>query len=85
MEGVLIASQTSRRLDAIFVYEESPTIAHGGTNYSLVDYSDYDIDIKGPGVFELVFLIYSDNFPAIKESFILKIGTKKEGLIFYRA
>lgn len=50
-----------------------------------VDYSEYDIDVKGPGVFELVFLIYSDNFPAIKESFILKIGTKKEGLSFYRA
>lgn len=53
--------------------------------YSLVDYSEYDIDVKGPDVFELVFIIYSDNFPAIKESFILKIGTKKEDLRFYSA
>ncbi|MGB7952869.1 MAG: hypothetical protein WCF23_02720 [Candidatus Nitrosopolaris sp.] len=81
---MLIASQSSRRFDAIFGYEESPTIVHIGINYSLVDYSGYDIEIKGPGVFELVFLIYSENFPAIIESFKLKFRTKKD-LIFYRA
>ncbi|PWU81120.1 MAG: hypothetical protein DLM72_08740 [Candidatus Nitrosopolaris wilkensis] len=52
--------------DAILVYEESPTIVYIGINYSPVDYSGYDIEIKGPGRFELVFVIYSDIFQPLK-------------------
>jgi hypothetical protein len=61
-QGVLIAPDTPRKIDAIFIYEDHPSIAYAGTNYTLIDYSEYDIKIEGPGIFELNFVIYSDNF-----------------------
>jgi hypothetical protein len=72
--GVLISSDTQRNIDAVFIFEDDPTIAYAGTNYTLVDFSDYGIKIEGAGTFELNFVVYSDNFSAIRESFIFYNG-----------
>ncbi len=83
-QGVLIAPHTQRNFDAVFIFEENPSVAYAGTNYTLVDYSDYDIKIDGPGIFELDFVVYSDNFSPITESFVLEFGTGLDDVQFFR-
>ncbi len=83
-QGVLITPNTSRRIDAVFIYKDNPSLTYAGTNYTLIDFSDYDIRIEGPGTFELTFVVYSDNFSVLRESFVLKLGTGLNHIQFYK-
>jgi hypothetical protein len=83
-QGTLITPKTSRKFDAVYVYEDSPNTAHIGINESIVDYSGYYTTLSGPGKFELNLAVYSDNFSSIKQRFILIIGNTIEDIKFYR-
>jgi hypothetical protein len=83
-QSVLIPPNTDRKFDALFIYENLPHTPYIGVNSFLVDLSDYSLKLKGPESYELNYTVYSDNFPAIRSTYILEVERDLSKTRFYR-
>jgi hypothetical protein len=61
-----------------------PDAIHIGVNPYLVDLSSYSETLEGVNTFELNFVVYSDNFSAIRSAYILEVGQALKNTGFYR-
>jgi hypothetical protein len=83
-QSVLIPPNTNRKFDALFLYENLPHLPHVGVNSFLVDLSDYSFKLRGVGTYELEYIVYSDNFPAIRSTYVLEVDQELSKTRFYR-
>ena len=83
-QSVLIPPNTNREFDALFLYDNLPCLPHIGVNSFLVDLTDYSFKLRGVGSYELNFIVYSDNFPAIRSTYVLEVGQELSKTRFYR-
>ena len=83
-QSMLIPPKMSRKIDAVFFFENNPHLAHIGINPSLSDLSTHYIRLEGVKTFHLHLVVYSDNFSAIRSSYVLKIGNRLSETSFYR-
>ena len=74
-----------RYLDAFHVYYDSPNMVHLGINRHLIDFSGYEppYTFKGPGTFELTYVVFSENFSPVRAMFRLHIGNQLDDIEFY--
>lgn len=82
---VAIPPEESRYLDAFHIYYDSLNIVHLGINPFLVDFSGYYelYTLKGPGTFELTYVVFSENFSLARATFRLHIGNQLDDIKFY--
>jgi hypothetical protein len=81
---VLIPPKTNRKFYAIFFYESNPHVVHIGINPFLVDLSSHFKQLEGINIFELNYVVYSDNFSTIRCTYILEVGQNIGQTKFYR-
>lgn len=72
-QSVLIAPKTNRKFDAVFFYESNPHVVHIGINPFLVDLSSHFKQLEGINIFELNYVVYSDNFATIRCTYLLEV------------
>jgi hypothetical protein len=60
-----------------------PLIAYVGVNSFLVDYKGYSMMLEGNGTIELNYVVYSNNFPAIRCTYILEMSHELNKTQFY--
>jgi hypothetical protein len=86
-ERVVIPAMRERAFDAFRVRYDSPSTAYFGINQLIMDYTGYLLkySLAGPGDFEVTFILVSENFPPVRETFKLHIGTKLEDIEFVNA
>jgi hypothetical protein len=83
----VIPSNFHRNFDALIIPHDKPNVAYFGLIWSAVDFSPPHNDrysVKGPGDFELDYLVHSFNFPSEESKFFLHLGDKIEDVKFYR-
>lgn len=75
-EAVSIAPSMFRYLDALHVFYLDPTVAYLGLNQSLVDWGGYyqAYQIKGPGDYEISYVVFSEAFPYARLTLRLHLG-----------
>jgi hypothetical protein len=82
--SVAIPQRRVRSLDAFKVELNDPTLVRLGLNGNIVDrassFNDYTI--RGPGIFDLHFTVFSDNLPPCEGVFRLSIAERVEDLKF---
>jgi hypothetical protein len=83
-QSVLIPPNTNRKFDALFLYDNLPHLPHIGVNSFLADLSDYSFKLRGVGSYELDYIVYSDNFPAIRSTYVLEVDQELSKTRFYR-
>jgi len=67
--NALIPSGSYRKLDAFWLDKSNPT----ALNFNIfTDYSGYNRVISGPGIFDLSYMVVSDNFHILE--FILRVN-----------
>lgn len=83
---IAISPKLFRYLDAFHVYYDSPTIAHLGINPFIVDFTGYyePYTLRGPGTFELTYVVFSENFSPARAIFILHIRNHLDDIQFYQ-
>jgi len=83
-DRVAIPPSKSRDLDAFYIHYDRPDMVHLSVNPFIVDYSGYyeRYTLIGPGSFELVFVVFSENFPPARATFALRVGDKVEEVEF---
>ena len=81
---VAIPPKEFRYLDAFHVYYDSQNIVHLGINPFVVDFSGYYelYKLRGPGTFELTYIVFSENFSPAKATFKLQIGEQLDDIEF---
>lgn len=83
-QSVLIPPKTDRKFDAVYIYENIPQTAYVGINPFLVDLSSYLETLEGVEIFELNYVVYSDNFQPIRSTYILELKEDLNETRFYR-
>lgn len=79
-----IPPEKFRYLDAFHIYYDSQNIVHLGVNRHLIDFSGYkDPTLRGPGTFELTYVVFSENFLPARVTFRLDIGNQLDDIRFY--
>jgi hypothetical protein len=83
-QSASIPPKRSRCFDGFYVFPNSPDAVHLGFNRELTDDPSFpdDYTIRGPGDFELTFIIYSANFLPEKATFRLHIGSNLDDIRF---
>jgi len=81
---VAIPPKKFRFLDAFHIYYDSQNIVHLGINPFVVDFSGYYelYKLRGPGTFELTYVVFSENFSPAKATFKLQIGERLDDIKF---
>lgn len=81
-----ISPKGFRYLDAFHIFYDSQNIVHLGINPFIVDFTGYYelYRLKGPGNFELTFVVFSENFLPVKATFSLHIGNHLDDIKFYK-
>ena len=75
-----IMPDSKRELDAFYVKDKDPKTLH----FSCFSDTSYHMrPIEGPGVFELRYVVVSDNFPLADAIFTVNIHHNSEGIEFY--
>jgi len=74
-----------RYLDAFHIYYDSQNIVNLGINRFLIDFSGYEppYTLKGPGTFELSYVVFAENFSPARATFSLHIGNRLDDIKFY--
>lgn len=77
-QRVSIPPNSSRFLDAFHVYTDFPNNVFLGINPTITDFSKYTDDylLKIPGDYKLNFVVFSENFSPLRETFYLRLGSK---------
>jgi hypothetical protein len=83
-QSVLIPPKKNRKIDAVFFFENNPHLAYIGINKTLSDLSSHLKRLEGTKIFHLNFVVYSDNFPAIRSTYVLRIGERIDETRLYR-
>ena len=83
---VMIPPLYSRSLDAFYVNHETPNDITFSINSILGRYDGVynTYTLKGPGKFEVTFVVFSFNFSPVRETFVLEIGNLLEEIRFYK-
>lgn len=82
LPNAVIGPNSSRQLDAFYVFYETPT----RLRFNLyTDFSGYVPRINGPGDFKFIFLVISENFPPARNKFTLHIGNTIDDIHFQLA
>lgn len=79
----VILPNSYRCLDGFFVHHDSPNLAYTSLS-PYVDFTGYFHEIKGPGDFELVYSVLSQNFGPTTAIFALHLGTRLEDIAFQK-
>jgi len=81
---VAIPPKKFRFLDAFHIYYDPQNIVHLGINPFVVDFSGYYelYKLRGPGTFELTYVVFSENFSPTKATFKLQIGERLDDIKF---
>ena len=81
---VAIPPKEFRYLDAFHIYYDSQNIVHLGINPFVLDFSGYYelYKLRGPGTFELTYVVFSENFSPAKATFKLQIGERLDDIKF---
>ena len=82
--GVSIPPKLFRSFDAFYVYYDSQNISYLGINEWIIDWTGYreSHTLKGPGSFELTYVVFSENFSPARATFTLHIGNKLNDIRF---
>lgn len=82
---VAIPPKELRYLDAFHIYYDSQNMVHLAINPFLVDFSGYYelYTLKGRGIFELTYVVFSENFSPARATFSLHIGNQLNDIKFY--
>lgn len=72
LPNMYIPALTARRFDAFWIAHDLPTQLQF---QPFSDATDFIPNIGGPGLYELQYLVVSDNFPNIRETFRLNLST----------
>lgn len=87
LPNATILRDSARQLDTFFVIHSNPSQPHfscfSDSTYYL-PYIETPGDVRAPGVFELTFLIVSENFQPARETFILELGNALDEIHFRR-
>lgn len=81
--NVIILPDSYRYLDGFFVFHDIPNVAYPNLS-PFVDFTGYFYQIIGPGDFELVYAVLSENFRPAIARFRLSLGTRLDDIIFQR-
>lgn len=81
--NVIILPDSYRYLDGFFVFHDVPNIAYPNLS-PFVDFTGYFYQIIGPGDFELVYAVLSENFRPAVAKFRLHLGTRLDDIIFQK-
>lgn len=81
---VAIPPKEFRYLDAFHFYYNSQNIIHLGINPFVVDFSGYYklYELRGPGTFELTYVVFSENFSPARATFKLQLGKRLDDIKF---
>jgi hypothetical protein len=83
--SVMIPPRSSRSVDAFHVYPNDPSEIFLGINTFLTDYeTKSQHTLKGPGKFEVNFIVHSSDFPSVRDTLLLEIGTKLDDIKFHK-
>lgn len=83
--SVMIPPRSSRLVDAFHVSPNNPGEIFLGINTFLTDYeTEAQHTLKGPGKFEVNFIVHSSDFPSVRATLILEIGSLIEDIKFYK-
>jgi hypothetical protein len=83
---IAIPPKESRNLDTFHIYYDSQNIVHLGINPFVVDFTGYYelYRLRGPGTFELTYVVFSENFSPARAMFKLNIGNQLSDIRFYK-
>ncbi len=81
---VTIPPQKSRNFDAFYVFEDQQNAVYLGVNPFIADYSELLYRLPTPRKYELTFVVFSNDFPAAREKFILDSGGNLGNTKFYK-
>ncbi|MEI6243300.1 MAG: hypothetical protein WCP39_07880 [Chlamydiota bacterium] len=78
--GVSIPPRNLRCLDALHINYSNPSVAMLGINKFICDFSGYisAYQIAGPGDYRIDYIVFSDNLPKARKSFLLHLGSKMD-------
>lgn len=79
--SVVILPSSHRYLDGFFVFHDSPDTAILSIS-PFIDFTGYYTIVRGPGDFELTYLIISENFGVTEATFKLRIGNNLQDISF---
>ena len=81
---VAIPPKGFRHIDAFHIYHDSQDTVHLGINPFVTDSTGYyeHYILKGPGTFELTYVVFSENFSPARATFKLQIGDRLEQIKF---
>ena len=82
--SVMIPPQKSRDLDAFYFFEDEPQIIYPSINPFIADSTEVLFKIRGPGKFELTYVVFSDDFAPARETFVLEIDGDARKTRFYK-
>jgi hypothetical protein len=80
----VIPPHYTRGIDAFLVPHKTPNVAYFAINHTLVDFGGFyeEYSLRGPGRFEINFVVFSINFSPIRRTFLLDIGSKLDDIKF---
>ena len=83
---VTIPPKEIRNLDAFYIYYDSQNIVHLGINPFVIDFTGfYELyEVRGPGTFELTYVVFSENFSPERATFKLQIKNQLDDIKFYK-
>jgi len=79
LPNMYIPAGNARRFDAFWISPDSPTQLQF---QAFSDATDFIPNVRGQGLYELQYLVVSDNFSAIRETFILDLSTSLDSTTF---
>lgn len=80
---ISIPPKRYRELDALHAVSCLPQQVSIAVNSNIVDYSGYYHTIKGPGNFDIAYIVFSNNFPPTQAICSLSIGQEFDDIKFY--
>lgn len=83
-ESATIPASRTRDLDGVHIFQDQPTIAYPGINGFIADSEELLYTLKGPGKFEISFVVFSDDFKPARDTFILDIDSDFRKTRFYK-
>lgn len=81
---ISIPPKRYRELDALRAITSLPQQVDIAVNSNIVDYSGYYHTIKGPGDFDITYIVFSNNFPPTKAICRLSIGQELDDIKFHK-
>ena len=83
-QSVTIPPQKSRDVDAFYLFEDEPQVIYPSINPFISDSTEVLFKLRGPRIFELTYVVFSDDFAPARETFILDVDSDASKTKFYR-